>query len=177
MLNALITSKTRLKIILKFFLNSDNKSYLRSLAKEFDVSTNSIRQELDRFEEANLLSTEIEGNKKYFRANTKHPLYNDIHNIVLKQIGFDQIIDEVIMKLGKIIAVFVTGDFAKGKNNKIIDLLFIADKINKEYLNKLIDKAEKLIKRKIRYIIFNKTEFDEYIKNNKDEKMFLLWKN
>lgn len=177
MLNALITSKTRLKILLKFFLNPDTRSYLRNLSKEFDVSTNSIRQELDRFEDANLLSAEFQGNKKFFKANTKHPLYNDIHSIIMKQIGFDQIIDEVITKLGKIIAVFVTGDFAKGKNNKIIDLLFLADKINIEYLNKLIAKAEKIIKRKIRYIIFNKDEFDEYINNHKDEKMFLLWKN
>ena len=92
MLDTLITSKTRIKLLLKFFLNSNSRSYLRNLETEFGESTNAIRLELNKFEKAGLLKTELDGNKKYFRANTNHPLYNDINSILLKQIGFDKII-------------------------------------------------------------------------------------
>ena len=177
MLDTLITSKTRVKLLLKFFLNSNSRSYLRSLESEFGESTNSIRLELNKFEQAGLLTTEVDGNKKYFRANTKHPLFSDIHNILLKQIGFDKIIERVIHRLGNLDRVYVVGDFAKGKNNQIIDLIFVSEELNMEYLISLIDKVETIIKRKIRYLVFNKKEFSEYI-NDKDKSEFLLlWKN
>src|SRR5210317_1245410 len=113
MLDTLITSKTRIKLLLKFFLNSNSRSYLRNLESEFGESTNSIRIELNKFEKAGLLQTELDGNKKYFRANTKHPLFKDIHSIMLKHLGFDKIIERVINKLGHLNKVYVTGDFAK----------------------------------------------------------------
>ena len=50
MLESLITSKTRVKLLLKFFINPLTKVYMRELAKEFHVSTNSIRLELNQFE-------------------------------------------------------------------------------------------------------------------------------
>src|SRR5512136_56714 len=99
MLETLITNKTRLKLLLKFFLNSKSRSYLRNLETEFDESSNAIRIELNRFEEAGLLVSNNERNRKIFRANIKHPLFPDIHNILLKYIGFDQIIDKLVHKL------------------------------------------------------------------------------
>ncbi|MBK8547478.1 MAG: hypothetical protein IPL63_08830 [Saprospiraceae bacterium] len=102
MIETLISSKTRIKLLLKFFLNSKSTSYLRGLETEFGDSTNAIRVELNRFEKAGMLSSFIKGNKKYFRANTDHPLYNETHNILLKYIGFDKIIDTVIERLGEV---------------------------------------------------------------------------
>ena len=99
MLDALITSKTRIKLILKFFLNPRSTAYLRGLADEFGESSNAIRLELNRFEEAGLLESEARGNKKVFKANTGHPLYKDIHSIVRKTIGIDRIVDDVVVGL------------------------------------------------------------------------------
>ena len=163
--------------MLKFFLNSNSRSYLRNLESEFGESTNSIRLELNRFEEAGLLTSEFDGNKKYFSANTGHPLFSDIHNIILKQIGFDKIVETVIQKLGNLKRVYVEGDFAKGKNNSIIDLIFVSEELNREYLLKLIGKVEDVIKRKIRYLVFNDEEFNNYIKDIDISELLLLWKN
>ena len=87
MLDTLITSKTRIKLMLKFFLNTKEESYLRGLEEEFGESSNSIRLELNKFEKAGLLDSRSKGNKKLFRANTKHPLFPDIHSLLLKHIG------------------------------------------------------------------------------------------
>lgn len=176
MLDALITSKTRIKLLLKFFLNSNARSYLRNLEGEFQESTNSIRLELNKFEKAGLLKTELDGNKKYFRANIEHPLYKDINSILLKHVGLDEIIETVVKKLGNLDKVYVVGEFAKGNDNEIIDLVFVSQEINKEYLIKLVEKTESLIKRKIRYIIFNKEEFESYKERLKNSEILLLWK-
>ncbi len=176
MLDTLITSKTRLKLILKFFLNSSSRSHLRNLESEFGESTNAIRQELNKFEEAGLLRSEMKGNKKVFRANTSHPLFSDIHNILLKTIGFDQIIDRVVTKLGNVEKAYVTGDFARGIDNPIIDLVLVGENINQEYLVRLVGKTEDMIKRKIRYVIFSVAEFEEYRKTLDDGEMLMIWK-
>ncbi|MFZ4634996.1 MAG: ArsR family transcriptional regulator, partial [Saprospiraceae bacterium] len=55
MIDALISSKTRIKLLLKFFLNSNTTAYLRNLESEFGDSTNAISIELNRREEAGLL--------------------------------------------------------------------------------------------------------------------------
>jgi len=177
MLDSLITSKTRIKLLLKFFLNSSSRAYLRNLENEFGESTNAIRQELNKLETAGLLSSEQQGNKKVFRANTGHPLFSDIHNILLKTIGFDQIIERVVTKLGNVELAFVTGRFARGMDSPIIDMLFVGKDINQEYLVRLVNKTEDLINRKIRYVIFNPEEFEKYRVNISDKDMLLIWKN
>jgi len=175
-LDTLITSKTRVKLLLKFFLNSSTSSYLRGLESEFGESTNAIRVELNRFEKAGLLTTSTKGNKKIFRANTKHPLFKDIHNLLLTHIGFDQIIDKVINKLGDIKMVFILGDFARGLDSRIIDLLFIGNDIDKEYLIRQVDRAEKIIKRKIRFLVSENNEYREILNEHKKSDILLLWK-
>lgn len=159
MLDTLITSKTRIKLLLKFFLNSKTSSYLRNLESEFGESSNSIRLELNKFEEAGLLKTSTSGNKKVFKANTKHPMFSDIQNILMKYTGLDKIVEQVIKRLGNIELVYIVGDLAKGMDSPIIDLILVGD-IDKSYLLNLTEKAEKLINKKIRFVIFSASEFE-----------------
>jgi predicted nucleotidyltransferase len=176
MIETLISSKTRIKLLLKFFLNSKATSYLRELENEFGESTNGIRVELNRFEKAGMLSSFTKGNKKFFQANTGHPLFQDTHNIIMKYIGFDQIIDKIIDNLGDVQKVYVTGAFAEGMDDKIIDLAFIGE-INKNYLTELCEKVEKLIHRKIRYIVYQQDELDSSMMLDLENKALLLWEN
>lgn len=174
MLDTLVTSKTRLKLILKFFLNSSSSAYLKELAKEFGESSNAVRLELNRFEKAGLLDSEVSGNKKMYKANLLHPLYRDIHSIISKTIGIDQIIEEVIAKLGDVEEAYITGDFAIGKNGKTIDILLIGIDINKNFLQLLIEKAESLINRKIRYLILSSSEAGAHLGDGRGA--MLIWK-
>ena len=176
MLETLITSKTRIKLLLKFFLNSNSSAYLRNLENEFGESTNAIRIELIRFEKAGLLKSWYEGNKKLFQANTKHPLFSSLHNLILKHVGLDQIVENVITKIGDVKSVFIVGDFANGVDNKIIDLIFVGAKIDQNYLAELIQRVERLINRRIRYLIFSVEELEKYIEENKEIEPLLLWK-
>ncbi|MGQ7871143.1 winged helix-turn-helix domain-containing protein [Sunxiuqinia sp. sy24] len=172
MLDALITSKTRIKILLKFFLNKNNKSYLRSLEHEFGESSNAIRIELNRFEDAGLLQSHFDGNKKYFQANTAHPLFQDIHNILLKMVGIDTIIEKIAQKLQKMEEAYLTGAFAQGVDSDTIDLLFIGDQLDIKLINNYIRKAEKIINRKINYTHIHKKERKDYLQHRAS---LLIW--
>lgn len=174
MLDSLITSKTRIKLLIKFFLNASMRAYLRGLADEFGESTNAIRLELNRMEEAGLLCSEEEGNKKVYHANHKHPLFNDIRNLVLKHSGITQVIEEVVQRVGHISKVWVRGDFAIGKDSPLIDLVIAGINIDLKYLNSLIKKAEEIVRRQIHYIIISPIEESIYF--SPDEKILLIWK-
>ncbi|MCF8381562.1 MAG: hypothetical protein K9H49_18460 [Bacteroidales bacterium] len=117
---------------MKFFLNSNSVSYLRNLESEFGGSSNGIRLELNRFEEAGLLTSSTNGNRKYYQANSTHPLYPDINNIVRKYVGIDIIVENVINKLGELEKVYLCGEFAKGLDSSIIDLIFVGSKIDRD---------------------------------------------
>ncbi len=177
MIDALITSRTRIKLMTRFFLNSSTRGHLRGLAVEFGESSNAIRLELNRFEKAGLLTSSKDGIKKVFQANTGHPLFSDIHSILLKHLGFDQIIEKVINGLGDIRRVYVTGDYANGKDAGVIDLLFTGNSIDKEYLANLVNKMEKLIKRTISYVVYSENEEKEYLHHKEDTDYLLLWQS
>jgi hypothetical protein len=153
MLDTLITSKTRLKLLVKFFLNASTRSYLRDLEAEFGESTNGIRVELNRFEEAGMLVSHFERNKKIFAANTKHPLFNDIHNILMKVTGIDQVVENVLNRLGGLQQAWLIGDFARGKDGGSIELVLVGESINQEYLFNLVEKAREIINRQIVYTL------------------------
>lgn len=158
MLEALISNKTRIKLIIRFFTNPDIRSYLRELGREFSESSNAVRIELNRFEEAGLIISEKEGNKKYYRANPDYPLFKELQQISMKYFGLDQVIENVIGKLGDVNKVYLLGSLAEGLNCNIIDLAIISSKIDRSYLMELTELAESTIGKKIRCLILENDE-------------------
>jgi hypothetical protein len=173
-IQALISSKTRVKLLLKFFLNASNKAYLRGLEEEFGESSNAIRVELNRLEDAGMISAEAEGNKKVFKANTKHPLFSELHSILMKHVGIDQIIEQVLSQLGEVSKVYLTGEFARGHDNPIIDLEIIGT-VNAMYLAELVGKAQQALTRKIRYAVFSEAEYAALPAEHQHLPKLLIW--
>lgn len=170
MLDTLISSKTRIKLLLKFFLNAKSRGYLRGLAEEFDESTNAIRIELNRFEKANMLESELEGNKRYYKANVKHPLFHELQNIIKKFVGIDQIVERISQRLGNVEKVYLEGDLARGIDSNIIDIMLVGKGIDRAYLSQLLDKAEQIVKKHIRYRIVA-----EDILSDENSPNLLIW--
>ena len=110
MLETLITSKTRLKLLLKFFINSGAQAYLRELASEFGESTNGIRLELNNLTRAKLLKSSNIGRTVVYRANKNHTLFTDIQSVVQKYVGIDHLVDDLISELGQIDSTYIIGD-------------------------------------------------------------------
>ena len=160
--------------MLKFFSNSTNSAYLRSLADEFGESTNGVRVELNRLAEAGLLESEPSGNTILYRANINSPLFPELNNMVGKYLGFDRIVDGVVRKLGNIQFAFITGGYAKGQDTGIIDLVMVGD-VEVVQLDKYIKKTEKLINRKVRPLILTSNEFNQHEKSLLRESHILLW--
>lgn len=172
MIEALITSKTRIRLLVKFFLNPATTAYLRELSEEFGESTNGIRVELNRLAKVGLLETQSHGKTILYRAKKSHPLFHEISALVAKYMGLDKIVEDVVSKLGRLEAAYLTGDYARGKDTGIVDLVLVGD-VDKPYLISLIEKAEKLIDRKIRFLVLNPGEETELLPRSG---ALLIWK-
>lgn len=173
MLENLITSKTRIKLMIKFFINSNTTAYLRNLSKEFGESTNSIRQELNRFEDAKLLESQTVQNRKVYKANINHPYFKDLHRLLLKYVGIEDLVDNVVKHIGDLEKGYIINDFAQGNPGNIIDLLLVGKNFDYNFLNKLVRKAEESVTFKIRYIAVSPQEAEKYIPDK--TKTLLVW--
>ncbi len=172
--NGLISSKTRIKLLMRFFCNPGTSSYLRELAKDFDVSTNAVREELAQLTSAGFLNTKKNGRQVDYLANEQHPLFPELKSMVAKVMGIDQVIDGIIIRLGELERAYLIDDYAEGKDTGIVDLLLVGS-INMVHLADLSQKTEKYIKRKIRSLVVSCDEYPQFQKKLQLRPHVLIW--
>ena len=169
MLNKLITSKTRLRLLVKFFISQANRGHLNGLANEMGESTNSIRKELNHLHDAGYLNKIKNVNKIEYQVNSKHPLYNTLRNVVLKHLGLEDIVSAVLEKMGNVEKIILVGDYAEGKDSGNIEIFLIGINLDMNYINQLEPKIEKVINRKVNFYFSSKF--------NSNQKYILLYES
>ena len=160
--------------MVRFFLNPKANSYLRALAKEFNVSTNSVREELNQLTRAKFLKSRKSGRQVMYQANLAHPLFYELKSMVRKVIGIDRVIDSIINRLGNLEFAYLIDDYAEGKDTGIIDLLLVGD-IDPYQLDDLSRKTERYINRKIRALVLTSAEFEAFKQKLHMRPHLLLW--
>lgn len=151
MLNELITSKTRLQLLVKFFISAANSGYLRGLAQEMSENTNAIRKELNHLSEAGYILRDDAEAKIMYRANTAHPLFSTLQQLVRKHLGIDQIINQVVARMGEVSKIYLIGDYAQGIDSGTIEVVVEGSQVNESYLVQLAPKIEQEIKKIVQF--------------------------
>ncbi|MFO7987450.1 MAG: winged helix-turn-helix domain-containing protein [Desulfatiglandaceae bacterium] len=172
--SGLIASKMRIKLLTRFFFNPMTQAYLRELAKEFNVSTNAVREELKQLTRTKILTSEKNVRQVLYRANQAHPLFPELKSMVSKAMGIDQVIDSIVTRLGDLERAYLIDDYAQGKDTGIVDLILVGD-IDRYHLDDLSRKTERYIKRKIRTLVLKRDEFEEFFPRLNGKPMVLIW--
>ena len=163
MLNSLITSKTRLRMLIKFFVSAANNGYLNGLANEFNESTNSIRKELNNLSSAGYLLKSKNNNKVIYNANTSHPMFGVLQKIVRQHLGLEEIVETVIDRIGDVDQIALTGEYAKGIDSGNIEIIINGSKVNKDYLDSLKPKIKKKIGREVSFLLNQRLDSNSII--------------
>ena len=172
MLGELITSKTRLRLLIKFFVSQANRGYLNGLASEMGESTNAIRKELNHLQGAGYLEKVKVDNKVEYKANIKHPLFEVMQKVVFKHLGLEDVVETVLERMGDVDQIILVGDYAKGNDSGLIEVFLIGQGLNMEYITQLEDKIEHLIGRKVSFYLASKFLADQehiVLFNSKDK--------
>lgn len=96
-------------------LNPTNTVYFRGLERDLGASSNTVRLELNKLSDMQLIEehTEITSTKtKHYTVNTKHPMFKSLRGVILQHVCLDHIIENVLDKLGNVDEVYLTGDLA-----------------------------------------------------------------
>lgn len=150
----------------RILLNPSTQVYLRQLEKELNVSSNTVRLELNKLACLRLIEEigDDASKIKKYKANLLHPLYNKLRSIIYQYLGIDHLLEDIFFKLGNLNEVYLTGDFAEGKDSLFIDLVVVGE-IDRLYYNLLVEKAELLLNKKIRTAFYLPTEFSGVMLN------------
>jgi hypothetical protein len=161
-LDNIFSGKIRIALLTKLLLNPASKVYLRGLERDLGVSSNTVRLELNKLQEMHLIEAQEDSENtkvKNYVVNQGHPMFKTLRGIIMQFVGLDQIVDQIIKKLGNLDQVYLTGDLAEGKNSPFVDLVIVGN-VDKGYMYQLIEKVEPLIQKKVRVASFSKEEFN-----------------
>ena len=172
--NGIITSKMKVRLLMRLFLDPGLQSYVRELADEMDVSPSQVKTELDNLNEAGLLESEKKGRQIFYRANINHPLFPEMQSMVRKALGMDHILESIVSRLGNLEQAFLIDDYAQGKDSGLVDLVLVGD-IDKNNLDDLVKKAERYIERKIRVLTMTASEYSDSSKIFDGRPVLPLW--
>lgn len=170
MLENIITSKTRLRLLVKFFINVANEGYLRGLASEMRESTNAIRKELNNLTDAGYLIRTEANQKITYKANQNNPFFILLQKIVRKYIGLDTIVEMVLEKMGTVSRVFLIGDYVNGIDSGKIEVVLEGNDLNEQYISHLSDRLQQEIQREVVFYLTNQHDESGLLVFEQDQK-------
>lgn len=167
MLEELMGSKTRSKILGLFFSYPDQEFYVREVVRKVKENFNSVRRELNKLEGLGLLSSYRKGNQRYFKVNKKLPIYEELKMIFIKTDGLASELKQTLVRVKGIEQAFIYGSWAEGRERLQSDIdIFIVGNIDENNINKGLNEMEKKLKREVNYVIFERNELRKRIREN-----------
>ena len=160
MLESIIPSTTRRKLLAIFFLSPKSRFYVRELERKTGENISAVRRELGILEKAGLLLSERKGNMAYYFANEKAPIFSEVRGIMLKTEGLGDAIRGALSGQKGMRFAFIYGSYARGEERAGSDIdLMIIGRISPQQIVGKIREAEKKIGREINYSIYPEGEF------------------
>lgn len=184
MIEAIFGSKLRTKILGWLYTHTDQRYFVRQLTNLIKEDSTNVSRELIRLEKAGIVVSTTEGRQKYYQANSKSPIFNELKSIVRKTFGVADVIREALAPVSDgIKAAFIFGSVARSSDDRKsdIDVMIIGDVTFDEVVSAL-SPAENTLGREINSVVYPVTEFSKKV--NKDhyfvknvlgkEKIFLI---
>lgn len=175
---------TKRKILALFFLNPDSEYYFSEVSRLTGTRQGVVQRELKTLTEAGILNSKKRGRQKFYSANRKNPIFQDLRNIVFKTFGVISQIQNALEAFRKQIRVaFVYGSFAKGEEDSSSDLdLFVIGSVSLEEIVIALSPVEQAMGREINPMLFSEKEFKSKLLNRnhfirsmaKTEKEFII---
>ena len=155
MLNKLFTSGIRADVMSLLFNNPEEKFYVRKIARLVNKNSSGVKRELDNLNKMDLVTSEKEGNLKYFKANRNSPFFPELKGLIANSLGLPGAL-KTILKLSGVRTAFIYGPYVNNTNLHKLNLFIVGDS---NHFDKILGDIEKRFGRKINYTVINETEY------------------
>ncbi len=167
MLQHIIPSKTRRKILELFFHHPEENNYLRKVVRDTNEEVNAVKRELDILSEAKVLTKERRLNKIFYALNKNFRFYDEFLRIFTKTTPLVIAIYQNFSKLGKIKFIALSLKYIKKLPIKEDEVyLLLVGIIVVPEITTIIKNEEKVFGREINYTVMTEDEFLFRKKNN-----------
>ena len=182
MLERLLGSGARVRILETFLLNPGRDFYQREISTVTNLPIRAIQREVERLVEVGFLEKQIRGNRIYYKCRRDFPIFEELKSIILKTVALGKILKDYLQKKEeKIELAFIYGSFAKGEESisSDIDLIIVGNITSKE-TSSVLSSAKDMLSREINFVVYNKEEFINKKKNHflrevlKEPKIFII---
>lgn len=170
MLDKLLVSQVRLKILRTMLTRPGEQFHIRGLVREVGTEINAVRRELSNLEGVGLLFSRKSGNRIYYTVNVHNAFYPELLGLIAKSYGLGFNIISGIKNLGDVKFAVLSKSFA-GKRRKSSSLdvdLFVVGKVNVDALEDIVKKEQELRGNEINYAVMGEEEFN-YAKRKNDQ--------
>jgi predicted transcriptional regulator with HTH domain len=162
MLEKLFTSGIRADIMSLLFNNPEEKFYVREIARLVNKNPSGVKRELDKLKQMDLVTTEREGNLKYFKVNRNSPLFPELKGLIAKSLGLPGALKSVL-RASDAKTAFIYGPYINKTNTPSLDLFVVSDS---NHIKRALDEIEKRFGRKIRLTLMGLSEYKEKKKSS-----------
>jgi DNA-binding transcriptional ArsR family regulator len=177
----ILSSRVRAEIFRILFGTGEQEYHLREIQRRAKLAIGTVQQETVKLEKLELIIRQQDGNRTYYKANIGHPLYREIHNLVLKTIGLADIL-RTALSIDAIKIAFVFGSFAGGTEKSDSDIdVFIIGEIGLRTVSKVLKGPGLKIGREInphvmtlKEFITRKTAKEHFVKNVIDSPKLMI---
>lgn len=171
-LELIVSSGTRAEVFTILFGLGQKELHNREIARRSNRSEAAVRQELTRLADIGLVCLRRSGNRLYYSANRNHPLFEEIHSMVLKTTGLIDVLAEALSD-HRIETAFVFGSIAEGEETPDSDVdILIIGRIGLMEVSGLLSGVSERLEREINPIVMSREEYisrsgtDDHFVNN-----------
>lgn len=159
-LDRLFGSRTRVALLSKIMMNSDQRFYIRELSKALDIPYGMMYREVKNLVSLEILVEEKRGKITLISANKKLPYFVELRGMITKTTGLGDALRKSLSELKGIQYALIYGSFASGEETESsdIDLLIVGD-LSEEDVLRAVSLVENQVGREINYILWSGKEF------------------
>lgn len=163
MLEQLVGSRLRARVIGWLFTHTDERYYVRQLTKLLGEDSTNLSRELARLESLGILLSAREGRQKYYRANPDSSMFAELKSLAGKTTGAVDVLRRALEDhREEIQTVFVFGSFARQEQtaDSDVDVMIVGD-VDEVALQASISRAESELRRTVNYSLLSREEYRE----------------
>lgn len=163
MIEQLLGSKTRLKLLQLFLSNPNRSYYVREITRKIGEQINSVRRELSNLLNIGIIVSETTNNRLYYEVNQKYEFYDPLKTIfgsgnqTTSKVTAKSDRRDDIKALGNVDILIYTGQFTRDETAGID--LFIVGNTNAHAVQKFVNELEAKEGKEIRYTVMNLEDF------------------
>jgi len=155
-----LRSQIARKVLGFFILNPQETLYVNELSRKLALDKRNLVKKLHELEKDGILRSENRGNLKLYGVNSEFPLYQEYRRIILKTVGGEERLREIMRETPGIKEAYIYGSYAQDamSAHSDLDLLVVGDHEIKA-LQRKINLLQREIGREINSVNISVGEF------------------